>query len=99
MSFQAKRLRVQLASGKTVAFDPGDGSDGGAEEEAIIKGVCLDSASFVHGSCVDDFTTALLVTLAPVSSLSAEQLPALRTELEGRLAEIDAAEQNLGSAE
>jgi hypothetical protein len=84
MSFQAKRLRIEI---------PWDGEDGSAvaAEEPIINGQCLDWASSVVGSCLDFFTTALLVKSA--FPFDAGQLPAMRTQLEDRLAQLDEAER------
>jgi hypothetical protein len=94
MSYQARRLRVQLHSGESVVFDePGITEDAAAADEKIVKGVCIDPASWRIASCLDDFTWYLLVKSAAIESLSAEQLPVLRSQLEARLKEIDAAEQ------
>ena len=100
MSFQAKTLRVQLPSGQSVAFGQAGAARGTAEgalasDERFIQPVCLDEASFIQGSCLDDFTTAILLTSAPIAALDAEQLPRLREQLEARLKEVDAAEQAL----
>lgn len=88
MSFQARRLRVALPEGKETVVEL-------AEDEPIIKGVCLDALSWLYGSCADKFTWALLVVQASPASLNADQLPALREQLEERLKQVDAAEQAL----
>src|SRR6266581_9617697 len=96
MPYQARRLRGQLPNGDTVAFDePGVAEEAVAADEKIIKGQCLDWASWYVGSCLDFFTTALLVKTAPISALSADQLPVLRQQLEARRKEIDDAGQAL----
>jgi hypothetical protein len=95
MSFQAKNLRIQLPSGESIAFEEAGAAGAPASDEKIIKGVCLDPASFVVGSCLDFFTTAILVKPAAIEFLDAEQLPVLREQLDARLKEIDAAEQAL----
>jgi hypothetical protein len=90
MSFQAKRLRVQLpceGDSVEVAGEFGD--------EPIINGVCIDAASFVYASCADEFTWYLLMVQGAPAVLDAEQLPMLRRRLEDRLKEVDAAEQAL----
>jgi hypothetical protein len=95
MSFQAKRLRVQLPSGEAVGFvRPGEDGEPAADEK-IIKGVCLDAASWVVGSCLDFFTQYILVAPAAIEFLDAEQLPALRERLAARLKEVEAAERAL----
>jgi hypothetical protein len=88
MSFQARRLRVALPEGKETVVEL-------ADEEPIIKGVCIDEFSWLLGSCADKFTQALLVVQASPASLDTDQLPALRQRLEERLREVDAAEQAL----
>ena len=84
MSFQARQLRIEI---------PWDREDGAAvaAEEPIIKGQCLDWASNVVGSCLDFFTTALLMKGAFAFDL--EQLPAMRAQLEERLAQLDEVER------
>ena len=84
MSFQAKRLRIEIP------WDGGDESFVSAEEP-IIKGQCLDWASNLVGSCLDFFTTALIVQGA--FSFDAQQIPAMRAQLEERLGQLDEAER------
>lgn len=84
MSFQAKRLRIE------VPWD-GDAEPAIAADEPIVKGQCLDWASNVVGSCLDLFTTALLVK-GPFA-FDAGQISAMRTQLEGQLAQLDEAER------
>ncbi|TCC30828.1 hypothetical protein [Kribbella speibonae] len=83
MSFEAKRLRVEVPW-------EGDG-ELAAADEPIIKGQCLDWASNVVGSCLDFFTTALLVKGA--FAFDAGQIPAMRAQLEERLSQLDEAER------
>ncbi|WP_410792314.1 hypothetical protein [Kribbella sp. C-35] len=84
MSFEAKRLRIEV---------PWEGDEGAAvaADEPIIKGQCLDWASNVVGSCLDFFTTALLVKGA--FAFDAGQIPAMRAQLEERLGQLDEAER------
>jgi hypothetical protein len=89
VSFQATRLRVALPNGKETAVELPAG------DEPVIKGVCIDPASFVNASCADKFTWYLLLVRAAPASLDAEQLPILRQELEARLKEVDDTERAL----
>lgn len=83
MTFQAKRLRIKI---------PWDGADESvAADEPIIKGQCLDWASSAVGSCLDFFTTALLVE--GTCAFDPGQIPAMRAQLEQRLAQLDEAER------
>ncbi|MGW6200778.1 hypothetical protein ACWF0M_31850 [Kribbella sp. NPDC055110] len=83
MSFEAKRLRIEV---------PWDGEqESVSADEPIIEGQCLDWASNVVGSCLDFFTTALLVK-GPFP-FDATQIPAMRSQLEDRLAQLDEAER------
>jgi len=84
MSFEAKRLRIEVPW-------EGDGESAVAADEPIIKGQCLDWASNVVGSCLDFFTTALLVK-GPFS-FDVGQIPTMRAQLEERLAQLDEAER------
>jgi hypothetical protein len=98
MSFEARRLRVQLPDGQTVAFVEPDaaqhlGPPGPPDAQKIVEGACLDPLSVNYGSCLDKFTRYLLVKGAPLASLNAEHLPALREHLEAQLKEIDDAQR------
>jgi hypothetical protein len=65
-----------------VAFvRPGEDGEPAADEK-IIKGVCLDAASWVVGSCLDFFTQYIAVAPAAIEFFDAEQLPALRERLD-----------------
>jgi hypothetical protein len=101
MSFEARRLRVQLPDGEMVAFvGPGAAEHlAPLDAEKIIQGQCLDWASWNIGSCLDNFTRYLLVQGAPIASLDAEHLPALREHLEAQLKEIDDAQRAPKAAE
>ena len=95
MSFEARRLRVQLPDGQMVAFaGPGEAEHlAPADAQKIIQGQCIDWASWNIASCLDNFTRYLLVKGAPIVSLNAEHLPALRERLEAQLKEIDDAQR------
>jgi hypothetical protein len=95
MSFEARKLRVQLPDGQMVAFvGPGEAEHlAPLDAQKIIQGQCLDWASWNYGSCLDNFTRYLLVKGAPLASLAAEHLPALREHLEAQLKEIDDAQR------
>jgi hypothetical protein len=82
MSFQAKRLRIEV---------PWEGAEESAiaADEPIVKGQCLDWASNVVGSCLDFFTTALIVQ--GQASFDAGQIATMRTQLEERLSQLDEA--------
>jgi len=88
MPFTSNRLTVTLPI-----------TDGSPEqilaEEPIIKGVCIDAASFAEASCGDEFSTYLVVHGILFSSLTAEQLPILREQLETQLKAVDDAEKAL----
>jgi hypothetical protein len=84
MSFQAKRLRIEIP------WDT-DEASAIAADEPIIKGQCLDWASNVVGSCLDFFTTALIVH-GPFS-FDAGQISTMRAQLEERIAQLDEAER------
>jgi hypothetical protein len=84
MSFQAKRLRIE------VPWET-DEESAVAADEPIVKGQCLDWASNVVGSCLDFFTTALLVKGA--FGFDAGQIPSMRAQLEERLGQLDEAER------
>jgi hypothetical protein len=95
MSFEARRLRVQLPDGQMVAFAEPGAAEHLAPQDAqkIIQGQCIDWASWNVASCLDNFSHYLLVKGAPIGSLAAEQLPALREHLEAQLKEIDDAQR------
>ena len=87
MSFQARRLSVQLPTGEGVEFEPdGGGGEPVAADQKIIKGQCVNALSTVKASCLDDFTMYLI--LAP-AAFDAARLPELRKHLEDQLAELD----------
>ncbi len=100
MSFQAKKLRVQLSSGESLIFDEEAAVAGAIEpahpaDDKVIKPVCIDDLSTVYGSCIDFFTQAILLKSADVSLLRPDQLSVVRERLEAQLREIAAAEQGL----
>jgi hypothetical protein len=106
MSFEARRLRVQLPDGSKVLFVGPDDPEAGAVEhtlvdqpEKIIVGQCIDQFSWVLGSCLDKFTWYLATQPGSglLSGLSAEDLPVLREHLEGQLSRLDEAERAMRS--
>jgi hypothetical protein len=90
MSFQAKRLRVALPCGEATVLEEARAFAAGPEK--IVKGVCVDWASFQVASCYDEFSWYVMVVPAQ-SVVSADQLPILRQQIEARLEEIAKAEQ------
>lgn len=91
MSFNAKRLRVTLPWNDAVP----ESEQETTVSDDIIKGQCLDWASWVYGSCADFFTQALVVVSADRAVVDAEQLAVLRRQLEAQLTELNNAEQEL----
>jgi hypothetical protein len=101
MSFEARRLRVQLPDGNMVAFvEPGAAEPGAAEHaaavsqaEKIVQAQCIDQASFNWASCLDNFTQYLLVKPGSLLGISPVNLPLFRQHLEAQLKGIDDAQR------
>jgi hypothetical protein len=84
MSFRTSKLGVALD------WDGANASP--AEAQKIVMPQCLNFGSSVVGSCVDNFTM-LLGLEGPCALFDPGQLGAMRSQLEARLAELDAMDQ------